>query len=59
MSFLNKELNQYVSKPKSDEKNSYFNIKESTLNKAGNKITFEIVAYYGKNISEKYVKTVK
>lgn len=59
MSFLNKELDQYVSKPKSDEKNSYFNIKESTLNKAGNKITFEIVAYYGKNISEKYVKTVK
>ena len=59
MSFLNKELNQSVSKPKSDEKNIYFNIKESTLNKAGNKITFEIVAYYGKNISEKYVKTVK
>lgn len=48
LAFRNKEFNRYISTPKSNEKYTYFNIK----------ISFEIVAYYGKNVSEKYKKTV-
>ena len=48
-----------MSKPKSDASKCYITVRESDLKRYGNKLTFEIVAYYGKNISEKYVKTVK
>ena len=58
LAFRNKEFDRYISTPKSNEKYTYFNIKESDLKNLGNKISFEIVAYYGKNISEKYKKTV-
>ena len=58
LAFRNKEFNRYISTPKSNEKYTYFNIKESDLKNLGNKISFEIVAYYGKNVSEKYKKTV-
>lgn len=58
LAFRNKEFDRYISTPKSNEKYTYFNIKESDLKNLGNKISFEIVAYYGKNISEKYIKTV-
>ena len=58
LAFRNKEFNRYISTPKSNEKYTCFNIKESDLKNLGNKISFEIVAYYGKNVSEKYKKTV-
>ena len=51
-SSINKELDTYVSKSKSN-KESYIMFKKSTMKKLKNKITFKIVAYYGKNKSAK------
>ena len=50
-SSINKGLDTYVSKPKSN-KESYIMITKSSMKKLKNKITFKIVAYYGKNKSE-------
>ena len=58
-SSLDKKFDRDMSKPKSDASKCYITVRESDLKRYGNKLTFEIVAYYGKNISEKYVKTVK
>ena len=55
-SAINREFDTYVSKPKSN-KDSYIMYKASTLKKLKNKITFKIVAYYGKNKSETRVIT--
>ena len=48
----NSVLDQYVSKNKSN-KDSYIKIKQKRVKKLGKKITFEIIAYYGKNKSER------
>lgn len=42
LAFRNKEFDRYISTPKSNEKYTYFNIKESDLKNLGNKISFEI-----------------
>ena len=48
---INKEFDRYISKPKSN-KNSFIQYSEKTMRKLKNKVTFKIVAYYGKNQSE-------
>lgn len=48
---INKEFDRYISKPKSD-KNSFIQYSANTMKKLKNKVTFNIVAYYGKNQSE-------
>ncbi|MCI8503053.1 MAG: hypothetical protein HFH00_04355, partial [Dorea sp.] len=48
---INKELDRDVSKRKSGKK-SYILYSKKTMKKLNNKITFKIVAYYGKNQSE-------
>ena len=48
---INKEFDRYISKPKSN-KNSFIQYSEATMRKLKNKVTFKIVAYYGKNQSE-------
>ncbi len=50
----NSVLDQYVSKNKSN-KDSYIKIKQKRVKKLGKKITFEIIASYGKNKSEKLI----
>ena len=47
-------LDQYVSKNKSSE-DRYIKIKQKRVKKLGKKITFEIIASYGKNKSEKLI----
>ena len=48
---INRELDRDISKPKSS-KLSYIQYSERTMKKLKNKVTFRIVAYYGKNVSE-------
>lgn len=57
MQSLNHEFDTYVSKPKSDGM-SYINLSDATIKKLGNKAEFEITAYYGKNVSEKFVQRI-
>lgn len=57
-SALNKKFDTTMSNPKSDDKKCYLNVKDSDLKKFGNKFTFEITAYYGKNVSEKFTKRI-
>lgn len=57
-SALNKKFDTTMSNPKSDDKKCYLNVKDSDMRKFGNKFTFEIVAYYGKNVSEKFTKRI-
>lgn len=57
-SALNKKFDTTMSNPKSDDKKCYLNVKDSDMKKFGNKFTFEIVAYYGKNVSEKFTKRI-
>lgn len=47
---LNRACDMYISKPKSDSE-SYLNLREETVKKLGNKVTFKIIAYYGENAS--------
>ena len=47
-----------MSKPKSSKSRCYINASSSGLKKLGNKLTFEIVAYYGKNVSQKFIKRI-
>ncbi len=58
ISSLNKKFDSDMSNPKSDESKCYITATESGLKKYGNKLTFEIVAYYGKNVSEKFTKRI-
>ena len=48
---INKEFDRDISKKKSGKK-SYMLYSKKTMKKLNNKITFKIVAYYGKNQSE-------
>ena len=58
MSVLNKKFDANMSKPKSSKSRCYINASSSGLKKLGNKLTFEIVAYYGKNVSQKFIKRI-
>lgn len=58
MAFSNSELDQYVSKAKSDNQ-SYINYSSEAVKKQHNKVTFQIVAYYGKRISKTKIITIK
>ena len=51
ISSRNSELDRYISKAKSD-KLSYINFLTETVKKMGDKVTFEITAYYGKRVSK-------
>ncbi len=48
---INNELDQYSSSARSDSQ-SYIGLSFETLKKLGNKVTFEITAYYGKRASK-------
>lgn len=53
-------FDRYMSSPKSNIKDYYLNVRESDMKKYGkaDKFTFEITAYYGKNVSEKFTKRI-
>lgn len=55
---VNGECDRDISSPKSGRL-SYLNLSDATVRKLGNKVRFEIVAYYGKNVSAKRVKIIK
>ena len=54
----NKVLDKYLGKPNSDN-DSYIYISKSLLKKLGNKVRFKIVVYYGKNVSEPRIFSIK
>ena len=58
MAFANRELDRYVSKAKSDRQ-SFINISSEMVGKLGNRVTFQIIAYYGKRVSKTRKITVK
>ena len=49
---LNEKFDRDMSKPKSDSKKCYLNIKDSDLKQFGGKYKFQVVVYYGKNVSK-------
>lgn len=55
---MNKELDRYISTAKSN-RDSYILFSDRTLKKMKGKITFQVVAYYGKNKSEVCKETIK
>ena len=57
MSQIKKVLDKYVSTPKSTN-DSYIDLSDQFLKKLKNKVTFKIVAYYGKNKSEVLTKKI-
>lgn len=53
---INKKLDKYVGGRKSN-KDSYILLAKSSIKKWNNKVTFKVVAYYGKNQSETFTIT--
>ena len=49
---LNEKFDRDMTNPKSDSKKCYLNIKDSDLKQFGGKYKFQVVVYYGKNVSE-------
>lgn len=49
---LNEKFDRDMTNPKSDSKKCYLNIKDSDLKQFGDKYKFQVVVYYGKNVSE-------
>lgn len=49
---LNEKFDRDMTNPKSNSKKCYLNIKDSDLKQFGGKYKFQVVVYYGKNVSE-------
>lgn len=60
MKVFDSTFDRYMSSPKSNTKDYYLNVREADIKKYGkaDKLTLEIVVYYGKNVSEKFTKRI-